>query len=184
MKRFDNHYQLVGNFEQDLSHFGPLICRPISFSFGGGLSGGPKLGRGVIKDTQGSLGCMESAIITKLHGAIDGPYGVHMGWPLLMLFTRLESMPDIHKPSIVSVWGHVDFLSFFYFFGGGTHDECDHLANFFHQVERRSHSRESNRQPLRLVLHTSPITSSSLGSSWADPSWIPWDLNVWFSPCT
>ena len=128
------------------------------------------MGHRLIKDTQGSLGYMESAIMTKLHGAIDGPYGVHMGWPLLMLFTRLESMPDIHKPSSVSVWAHVDFFYFFYFFGGGTQDECDHLANYFHRVERRSHSRELSRQPLHLVSCTSSLTSSSLGSPWTDPS--------------
>lgn len=108
--------KLVANFEQALSHFGPF-CWPISFSFGGRRTGGPKLGLGLIKDTQGSLGCMESAIMTKLHGAIDGPYGVHMGWPLLMLFTRLESMPDIHKPSIVSCGPMLISFILIYFLG-------------------------------------------------------------------
>ena len=37
---------------------------------------------------------------------------------------------------------------------------------FFRQVERRFHRRESNHQPLLSILGTSPLSSSSFGSSW------------------
>jgi hypothetical protein len=47
----------------------------------------------------------------------------------------------------------------------GTHEAFDHPASFIHQVERRCHGWELNRQPLRLVLGTSPLSSGSLGSS-------------------
>ena len=37
---------------------------------------------------------------------------------------------------------------------------------FFRELERRFHGRESNYQPLRLDLGTSPLSSHSRGSSW------------------
>ena len=40
-----------------------------------------------------------------------------------------------------------------------------HLASFPHQVEIRFHGWESNCQPFHLVLCTSPLSSSSFGSS-------------------
>ena len=44
------------------------------------------------------------------------------------------------------------------------------LGYFFRQVERRFHSQEPNHQSLHSILDTSPLSSSSWGSSWTGES--------------